>query len=682
MIAGNPHPSDASAGGGSPDRSRPAARSPGPIPRYALEVLAALTVLAVFVPFTPELPGMGNDPSWRFAINQAVAQGLVFGRDIVHPYGPYASVLTGHYHPATDGLMLGGSGLLGLGFALLLVTLARIADRRWTLLAFAGLSAAAMYPHEAVRDGPRDALLSSYPLLLALLTYRATSDGARGGAVSSRLGVVLPVLFVPLGLLPLVKVSFLLVCGPLAACCILLLLRDGRGTTAALCALVPPLAGILLWTASGQPVPGLPGYLRSMKPVIEGYTEAMSLVGDASEIAIYLAASAAVLYAVVTDRAGSMARGALGAICCAVFLFGSFKEGFVRHDGHAMVAGTAILLAAMGGALALRNGAVTRTAVILLGITACAYIDSHYVPLSAGRLIGNTLDAHGDAWRGAGVRLSARDGWRSRFDEALAAIARRVPVRPLHGSADIYSFNQTFLYASGHSWSPRPVFQSYQAYGAELARLNADHLRGGGAPEHVVFRVEPIDGRLPALEDGPSWPLLMNNYQVTGADASFLYMKRRSDPAGDRASTTIYSGRHALGSEVPLPATGASDTVFAEIEVEASWLGRLWTILYKPPELRIAVDVTGGEPRTYRFVPGMARAGFILSPLVEDTNDFILLTAANRAPMATHIVTSFTISAVGGGSRFYKDSYSVTLRTLDVVRDTLIDEAPPAHRSR
>jgi len=47
---------------------------------YAAAVLAGGTMLAVFVPLMPDLPGnfpIGNDGSWRFALNQAVAQGLV-----------------------------------------------------------------------------------------------------------------------------------------------------------------------------------------------------------------------------------------------------------------------------------------------------------------------------------------------------------------------------------------------------------------------------------------------------------------------------------------------------------------------------------------------------------------------------------------------------------------------------
>jgi len=151
---------------------------------------------------------------------------------------------------------------------------------------------------------------------------------------------------------------------------------------------------------------------------------------------------------------------------------------------------------------------------------------------------------------------------------------------------------------------------------------------------------------------------LIDKYAIASADNLFLYLKKRSVPAPDRAPTEISSGRHALGSDVPVPLT--KDAVIAEIGVEQTLIGRLLTTLYKPPELHISVALTGGETKTYRFIPGMAKSGFILSPLVNDTNDFIQLTAS-RDNLAKNTVKSFSVSPAGGKSLFWKDTYSVRL---------------------
>lgn len=60
----------------------------------------------------------GLDNSWIFGMNQAIAQHLAFGRDIIFTFGPYASVYTKEYYPATDLLMLLGGTCLALSYTL------------------------------------------------------------------------------------------------------------------------------------------------------------------------------------------------------------------------------------------------------------------------------------------------------------------------------------------------------------------------------------------------------------------------------------------------------------------------------------------------------------------------------------------------------------------------------------
>jgi hypothetical protein len=219
--------------------------------QYVLETLSVLILLAVFVPFKPDLPGIGNDASWRLAINQAVAQGLVFGEDIVYTYGPYGSILTQMYHPATAGLMFWGALLLGCCYSLLLLSMGRAMGRWWMAPVYAVICAGLMYPHEAIKDGPRDALLSSYPLLLALFIYRITTPALSKGVFSYRLNALLATLFLPLGLLPIVKPSFLFISAIVTVGCLVLLLENNQKTTAVLCAFTPPVFMVLLWRVGG-----------------------------------------------------------------------------------------------------------------------------------------------------------------------------------------------------------------------------------------------------------------------------------------------------------------------------------------------------------------------------------------------------------------------------------------------
>ena len=110
-------------------------------------------------------------------------------------------------------------------------------------------------------------------------------------------------------------------------------------------------------------------------------------------------------------------------------------------------------------------------------------------------------------------------------------------IRPDRRSAQVPWWNTTDGRSNGHifrqpvtfdcfgnQWSPRPVLQSYSAYTKELSLQNAAHLLGERAPRNVLFNVQPIDNRLPSLEDGSSWPVLLANYLPSRISNQFVYL--------------------------------------------------------------------------------------------------------------------------------------------------------------
>src|SRR5207244_12767837 len=109
---------------------------------------------------------------------------------------------------------------------------------------------------------------------------------------------------------------------------------------------------------------------------------------------------------------------------------------------------------------------------------------------------------------------------RSVLDQQNTAIRAQLPLPFVEGSVDMYEYELSTIFAHGLRWAPRPVFQSYSAYGSRLDELNVAHLKGRNAPQHVFLEVQPIDARLPALEDAGSWPLLLNRYRVVGRTRS------------------------------------------------------------------------------------------------------------------------------------------------------------------
>src|SRR6202040_4372562 len=104
-----------------------------------------------------------------------------------------------------------------------------------------------------------------------------------------------------------------------------------------------------------------------------------------------------------------------------------------------------------------------------------------------------------------------------------------------------------------NEWNPRPIIQSYSAYTPALVRLNEQHLRGPDAPEWVLFDLQSIDGRLPSLDDGLSWPALLDNYAFTSYNGHFVLMHKKPVVHGSSNYEGVFEKTCRTGTMVTLP---------------------------------------------------------------------------------------------------------------------------------
>jgi hypothetical protein len=275
------------------------------------------------------------------------------------------------------------------------------------------------------------------------------------------------------------------------------------------------------------------------------------------------------------------------------------------------------------------------------------------------------------AWPGevqAAVRAAAgRTGLPERSKVALAEIRRADPLPTLSGTVDLYTARVGLALAQDVEYRPRPVFQSYCAFTPRLLRLNADHLVGPSAPETILFTVvDWIDGRMPAMDDSLSWPTILSRYRVDGTAAGHLLLRRRASPRAI-ARRPISSFRASFGRPVRIGDRSGSAT-WAEIEVRPTMLLRAWSLLDRPPILVLTVLLASGQPRSYRLVPGIARAGFLISPVIEEDDEFVRLASGRRATLAPHEVEAISVASSDSNdpSWAYGPEYEVRFFALDI----------------
>jgi hypothetical protein len=385
----------------------------------------------------------------------------------------------------------------------------------------------------------------------------------------------------------------------------------------------------------------------------------MALPGDTTEVACFLIVSALLVAAIALLRDTPLRTRLVLCGIYGAFLFVALKAGFIRHDSHALIAAQSLLVAGMVFAGTQRSW--PRFAVVVVAGATWFYIDNHYMDSPLEQLATDFAATYSSTRDGIADRLSD-DGPAAEFDRRMNKWARVFGVARFEGTTDIYSNAQTVLFASGNTWSPRPVFQSYAVYSEYLNDKNRAHLLGPTAPDNILYRIEPIDARFPPLEDGGSWPLLLTRYEAVGPERGWLKLHKRAQPLAMPEPVEIETSKHWLGKKVAVPDVDA--LLFAEIEIDPSIPGSLAGALFKRPPLLITLDLANGQHRTYRWIPSMGKLGVLISPVVENTLDLARL-FGGTAYLGAKKVESFTIEP-DGSMRWWQHGYRVTWKRMDL----------------
>lgn len=607
--------------------------------RQITRTLLVLTVLLVFIPLYPLMPGVGGDYSWMFGMNQAVVEKFVFGKDVVFPLGPYASVYTKTYHPGTDHLMLLGGLILGIFNSIILLKLTKHKSIVWHIL-FIAFFSAGMFS--------RDVLLFMYPLLLALYIFEITPLHNNAPRLNFQAKVVCAFLFIPLGLLLLIKGSLLvLILGVTGMTALLFWIRNMKKLAVTIC-VIPVLSTMFFAWVAKQPITGLFYYIKGMLDVTSGYTEAMSVNGRTAELVLYLLTAMMFVYFSYKAKHKPLDLRLFLTTYISLYLFISFKAGFARHDSHALTSAAAVFTAGF-----LLHTVLTHKGLMIAFVLSAftwVFISYNYV----GQLVLDVFKPvpvlYTESMDGLMTRLAEGDRLNEKYNNKLEEIRQMPPSIPLlQGTVDLYSYEQAYLLATENKWSPRPIIQSYAVYTPKLAEMNEKHLLSAAAPANIIFRLQTIDNRIPALDDGLSWPTIINNYEPGNIDVGFLYLKQIRQKNIPPKKIEVFQAKCSLGQEVAVP-VDMSNMLFAEFDIRQTVIGGLVTALYQPEPMEIIVTLMDGSQRTHRMIPGMSKSGFVLSPFVENIDEFKTL-FSNPSGLQQKAVKSFKISNEGLGFR-------------------------------
>lgn len=635
--------------------------------RWLAASSALIYALAQFFPGTT-VSAPTIDGSWTQTLHVAFERRWQFGRDIVFTYGPWG-FLSGGYYPPTFVTSVIAWAMLAVVFWWAGWRMAchfsgnKIVSWLW-LAGFTGMANLCFGQSFDIR-------CVAWVVLLLFLHFFVEDRPftARQTLLTAALGLFSLVKFTSL-------IEAVIVVGVIAADNVF---RQRRFPWIA-----PLFAASILffWIAAGQHLSLFWPFLLNSRQLTDGFAEAMQYgITETLFVTCFLSATG-IIVALTGYTAWRRHRyfGVFPVAGISAIMFLTFKHGFARSDiVHETTAALSLLVAALACLAVLwpvlqRNKNWSPKAGILLvaGIILCSsFTFTSWFPDDG--LLAQFVQTFSVRTMLAPVKsLADTERLQKAYDQNLAVIRKQFPLPQVEGDTDIYPWNQMALFAGGLNYRPRPVFQSYSAYTPELAELNAAHLRSDRAAGNIVFEIDPLNGRYPSLDDGLSWPELLTRYDIADSNGKFLLLKRAATPQEYHLTrleeTTIHFGETFM-----LPAA-TNAPLWAEMEINKSMLGTVVETLYKPPIVRLMVSLRDGRQVVFRLVPGEARGGFILSPLVGDKASFVSLASTDGWSNLSGLeVSAITLSAAtkSGSTLIYESPVKLRLYRLDYPRQDL-----------
>jgi len=403
--------------------------------------------------------------------------------------------------------------------------------------------------------------------------------------------------------------------------------------------------------------------------------DAVGLPSVVPDVMAYLVVAALVLAMIARVESRRRIRSAILPLAAMTALFALiYKHSFGRQDfAHATIAPMVALAAAimyLPIAWPLSHGRLHQAfciaTVTFAGIVFWSNL-TEYTDQGLGGYAWETAQRSADAFVAVASDLTTPSRLHDQWEADRAAVRAQVPLplTAIHGRTDVYPHRQDVLFAYSLPYDPRPAFSSLFATAPALAELNAEHLHGPGAPETILFDIEPIDRQFPSLADGLSWPELLARYDIADASGGMLVLRRSTNPRTYQLTPTANLNGQ-LNQQFPLPNMSPA-LLWARIHLRPRAVGRVISALYKPPLVQLEVQTPSNASAQYRLLPALAEQGFLLSPVVETKEDFAMLARPSwQKDLSRNVPLTITISVVDGSAELnYDSAYTVDLDRLE-----------------
>ena len=257
-----------------------------------------------------------------------------------------------------------------------------------------------------------------------------------------------------------------------------------------------------------------------------------------------------------------------------------------------------------------------------------------------------------------GTRQSYRDALKA---ERISANLYQTREEVRQSTVDVLGEEQTVAIMNRLNYRPRPVIQSYSTFMPLLAQLNYDFFASDQAPEYVLAKIQTIDGRLPTMDDSMVLRLLPYRYEFLRTEKGFQLWKKIPGPyaAAKFEPKLIRSETIPVNQAINLTPL-ASQPLWLKVDLKPSFLGAVYSFLYKSPQVKLNIRDINGNSRDFLMPLPMGRTGFIVNPFIDDPASYMEYTA-NRSRRRINTVT---LQIEPDDRKFFADTFTYELSSL------------------
>lgn len=576
------------------------------IPISGIEKLILSTfgflIFAIGLQF-PNLHPAGMDESWNAVLAYGFEKGWSFGKDLIFTYGPWGWLENPEITLGTLWLKVLWEVLFnGLLVAVLITTACSFSKvSRWTFLT-SSLFFLRVFPDTAIY------------LLTAILLI--------GCCLNQRIGSLLSYLaIIVLAFLAEMKVTLgiIIIAGFGVIFIVFILKKNNR--IAAIYSGIFVASCAFFWKLAGQNWGDIPAFLLASKEISRGYQNAMALSPLNGILLLGITVIGVniitLLYSLFFQRVYSERVGAVFILLIVYTLI--WKHSFTRADGHVLALFSIAPMLSIYSVELLKLPVRWRSlyvCTIIISIVAIFMVNPGNIFCSINFLSEHKKPQFRDFFRSL---REAKEG-RLPFDSNLQELHNALG----DSTVDVISYEQGDAINAGLNYRCRPVPQSYSAYTPLLLKKNADFYRSLSSPDAVLFKLQTIDARVPMLDDSLVLKELLLNYRYSrevGGFALFTKIKPKAFLASEKPIVVDFNKEVHLWEDIPLPIS--SGAIWIKINARLSWIGRIRSMFFQTPNLCIAVKDTEGTEDHFRVVPEMAKTGFLLSPWITSTKEFV-----------------------------------------------------------